>query len=141
MHSVSSNVPLQCVFVSGMCVHATFCFLPTSCQVVNACSCDSHQLVHCKAHLQVACNAEQAEFTHSLYCIHLWALSHSKMWSVYLQGQLIALFTSDAQVIAQATAVLPLIAFAMVRQPPPFCIHEAKLCEENLNPFAGCLMD
>ncbi|KAL3162098.1 hypothetical protein ABBQ38_009164 [Trebouxia sp. C0009 RCD-2024] len=30
-----------------------------------------------------------------------------------LQGQLIALFTSDAQVIAQATAVLPLVAFAM----------------------------
>lgn len=36
---------------------------------------------------------------------------------MYLQGQLIALFTSDAQVIAQATAVLPLIAFVMVRTP------------------------
>ena len=32
----------------------------------------------------------------------------------HLQGRLIALFTSDAQVIAQATAVLPLIAFVMV---------------------------
>ena len=31
-----------------------------------------------------------------------------------LQGRLIALFTSDAQVIAQATAILPLIAFVMV---------------------------
>ncbi|DBB10527.1 TPA: hypothetical protein ACH3X3_002065 [Trebouxia sp. C0006] len=30
-----------------------------------------------------------------------------------LQGRLIALFTSDAQVIAQATAILPLIAFVM----------------------------
>lgn len=36
---------------------------------------------------------------------------------VCLQGQLIALFTSDAQVIAQATAVLPLVAFAMVSNP------------------------
>lgn len=36
---------------------------------------------------------------------------------VYFQGQLIALFTSDTQVIAQATAVLPLVAFAMVSIP------------------------
>ena len=31
-----------------------------------------------------------------------------------LQGRLISLFTSDAQVIAQATAILPVIAFVMV---------------------------
>ena len=34
--------------------------------------------------------------------------------SVALQGRLIGLFTSDAQVIAQATAILPVIAFVMV---------------------------
>ena len=32
-----------------------------------------------------------------------------------MQGRLIALFTSDAQVIMQATSVLPLVAFVMVR--------------------------
>lgn len=34
--------------------------------------------------------------------------------SATLQGRLIGLFTSDAQVIAQATAILPVIAFVMV---------------------------
>ena len=38
--------------------------------------------------------------------------------SCVVQGRLIALFTSDAQVIAQATAVLPLIAAVMVSHTP-----------------------
>ncbi len=43
-----------------------------------------------------------------------------------LQGRLIALFTSDAQVIAQATAILPLIAFVMVSSLHHLlCVHTA----------------
>ncbi len=43
-----------------------------------------------------------------------------------LQGRLIALFTSDAQVIAQATAILPLIAFVMVSPLHHLlCVHTA----------------
>lgn len=43
-----------------------------------------------------------------------------------LQGRLIALFTTDAQVIAQATAILPLIAFVMVSSSHHLlCVHTA----------------
>ena len=50
-------------------------------------------------------------------CAHFFTKGgHSEMTAeCVLQGRLIALFTSDAQVIAQATAVLPLIAAVMVR--------------------------
>lgn len=64
----------------------------------------------------------------------------AKLSHWYLQGQLIALFTSDAQVIAQATAVLPLVAFAMVSNPPDsYCLHHcAKLCCSRQNSFTLC---
>lgn len=104
-------------------------------------------VINCTAKLTAACkmamggansmsNAASADTRFVLPQLH--SVVDAQLQDVHMQGQLIALFTSDAQVIAQATAVLPLIAFAMVRQPPPALHTPTKAVYDH--PDAGFLM-
>ena len=144
MKYMFSHVPLQCVLLPCMSVHTTFWCLSASLhyaiQRVVA-------VINCTAKLTAACkmamggtnsmyNAATADTRFVLPQLH--SVVDAQLQDVHMQGQLIALFTSDAQVIAQATAVLPLIAFAMVRQPPPALHTPTKAVYDH--PDAGFLM-